>query len=376
MAGHIKRRSAGSWTVVVDMGPDPGTGKRRQVWRTVKGTKRQAERLLTELLHQRDTGVDMPPGRVTVAEFLEHWLVAYAKPNVAPATLLQYEWAIRTHLAPAFGSVLLTKLRPGHIQTLYSRLDDQGLSARSILHVHRVLKSALAQGVRWQSLSTNPAAGATPPRPDRYEAPVLAPADVRRLLDAAEEEGYGPLIHTAVMTGLRRGELQGLRWTDVDYDRATLHVSQAAQWLPNKGWTFRPPKTPKSGRSVALGPQTLAVLRRHRLSQAEARLAIGAYEDHGLVFASPLDTPVDPSHLRRVWARIVKQAGLAHLKFHDTRHICATLMLQSGINPKVASERLGHSSVAITLDVYSSVLPTLQAGAAEAVEQLVAVGDR
>ena len=121
----------------------------------------------------------MPPGRMTVAEFLEHWLVAYAKPNVAPATLLQYEWAIRTHLAPAFGSVLLTKLRPGHIQTLYSRLDDQGLSARSILHVHRVLKSALAQGVRWQSISTNPAAGATPPRPDRYEAPVLAPADVR-----------------------------------------------------------------------------------------------------------------------------------------------------------------------------------------------------
>lgn len=376
MAGHIKRRSAGSWTVVVDMGPDPGTGKRRQVWRTVKGTKRQAEGLLTELLHQRDTGVDMPPGRMTVAEFLEHWLVAYAKPNVAPATLLQYEWAIRTHLAPAFGSVLLTKLRPGHIQTLYSRLDDQGLSARSILHVHRVLKSALAQGVRWQSISTNPAAGATPPRPDRYEAPVLAPADVRRLLDAAEEEGYGPLIHTAVMTGLRRGELQGLRWTDVDYDSATLHVSQAAQWLPNKGWTFRPPKTPKSRRSVALGPQTLAVLRRHRLSQAEARLAIGAYEDHGLVFASPLGTPVDPSHLRRVWARIVKQAGLAHLKFHDTRHICATLMLQSGINPKVASERLGHSSVAITLDVYSSVLPTLQAGAAEAVEELVAVGDR
>ena len=167
MAGHIKRRSAGSWTVVVDMGPDPGTGKRRQVWRTVKGTKRQAERLLTELLHQRDTGVDMPPGRVTVAEFLEHWLVAYAKPNVAPATLLQYEWAIRTHLAPAFGSVLLTKLRSGHIQTLYSRLDDQVLSASIILHGHRVPQSALAQSGRWPPLPTNPPPISIPPPPAR-----------------------------------------------------------------------------------------------------------------------------------------------------------------------------------------------------------------
>ena len=178
------------------------------------------------------------------------------------------------------------------------------------------------------------------------------------------------------MTGLRRGELQGLKWADISQDEAMLHVRQAAQWLPNKGWTFRPPKTPKSRRSVALGPETLAVLRRHRLSQAEARLAIGAYEDHGLVFAGPLGTPVDPSHLRRVWTRIAKKAELPHLRFHDCRHICATLMLQSGINPKIASERLGHASVAITLDVYSSVLPTMQAGAAEAVEQLVAAGDR
>ena len=127
---------------------------------------------------------------------------------------------------------------------------------------------------------------------------------------------------------------------------------------------------------MALGPETLAVLKRHRLAQAEARLAIGVYEDHGLVFASQLGTPIDPSYLRRVWARIVKRAELPHLKFHDCRHIAAQLMLQSGVNPKVASERLGHSSVALTLDVYSAVLPTLQASAAEAVEQLVAVGER
>ena len=377
MAGYIRRRSPGSWSVVVDMGADPGTGKRWQISRTVKGTKRQAERLVTELLHQRDSGVDIPSGKATVAAFLEYWLANYATPNVAPATLQQYEWAIRVHLSPAFGSIPLMKLRPGHVQALYGALtDDGGLSAQSVLHVHRVLKSALSQGVRWQMLGTNAADGATPPRPERYEAPVLEPADVRQLLDAAEEEGYHALIHTAIMTGLRRGELQGLRWTDISQDDAMLHVRQAAQWLPNKGWTFRQPKTPKSRRSVALGRATLAVLRHHRLSQAEARLAVGVYEDHGLVFASPLGTPVDPSYLRRVWTRIVKKAELPDLKFHDCRHVHATLILQSRINPKIVIERLGHANVSITLDVYSSVLPTLQTGAAEALEQLVALGDR
>ena len=374
MPGQIKRRNAGSWTVIIDMGNDPASGRRRQIWRSVRGTKRQAQELLTELLHQRDNGIDIPSGRATVATFLEYWLANSAKLNCAPATVLQYQWAVRKHLVPAFGSVALTKLRPGHVQALYGKLNDGGLTARSILHIHRVLKAALTQAVAWQMLATNPAAGATPPRPERYEPPVLSPADVRRLLTSADEEGYGPLIHTAVMTGLRRGELQGLRWTDVSQDDAVLYVRQAAQWLPHKGWTFRQPKTSKSRRGVALGPETLAVLRRHRLSQAEARLAVGVYEDHGLVFASPFGTPIDPSHLRRVWARIVKNAELPDLHFHDCRHVSATLALQAGINPKVVSERLGHSSVGLTLDTYSSVLPTMQAGAAEAVEQLVAVG--
>lgn len=382
MPGSIVKRGKNSWSVIVDFGRDPVTGKRRQLWRSVKGPKRDAQVVLTQLLHQRDTGVDAPPGKITVGEFLQRWLEDYARPNVAPKTLLQYSDFVHRLLIPSLGHVPLTKLRPQHIQAYYShalrqgRADGNGgLSPKTVLHIHRLLREALQHAVKWQVLARNPADAVDPPRPQRYEPPMFSPEEVRRLLAAADDTPIGALIHTAVMTGLRRGELLGLRWRDVDFDAGILHVSQAAQWLPHEGWSFRPPKTRSSRRPVALGSATITVLREHRPRQLEERLTLGAaYIDHDLVFASPSGTPIDTSHLRRVWERIVRASGLPHLRFHDLRHIHATLMLVSGAHPKIVSERLGHSGVGITLDTYSHVLPNLQAQAATGLERLLAAG--
>jgi integrase len=174
------------------------------------------------------------------------------------------------------------------------------------------------------------------------------------------------------MTGLRQGELLGLRWQDVNLDAGARHVQQTCQWLPGQGFIFRQPKTSRSCRAVALSPDTVQRVRQHRHRQLEERLLVGpAYQDHGLVFATPLGTPIDPSNLRRAWARIVKAAGLDHLRFHDLRHAHATLMLQQGTHPKVVSERLGHSGIGITLDIYSHVLPGIQAQAAAQLDGLV-----
>lgn len=380
MQGHIRKRGKRSWAVVIELGRDPVTGKRRQSWRSIKGSKREAEALLVQLLHQRDTGIDRPPGRISTGEYLENWLRDYARVNTAPKTYQCYEDVVRRHLIPGLGSIPLTRLRPQHIQAHYSRalqggrLDGQGgLSARTVLRQHQVLHVALRHAVKWQLLASNPADAVQPPRPERHEIRALAVDEVRRLLKAADATAYGALVHLAVATGMRQGELLGLRWRDVDLEAGVLHVQQTCQWLPHRSFIFRQPKTQRSRRSVALSPESVRRLRRHRQRQLEERLLLGpAYEDSGLVFATPLGTPIDPSNLRRAWSGIVRAAGLEHLRFHDLRHAHATLLLRQGVHPKVVSERLGHSGVGITLDTYSHVLPDLQAQAAAQLDALLA----
>jgi len=191
------------------------------------------------------------------------------------------------------------------------------------------------------------------------------------LLNCADETRYGALVHTAVMTGLRLGELLGLRWQDLDLNGAVLHVRQTCQWMSSRGYIFRAPKTYRSARPVALTPLAAERLRKHRLQQLEDRLAVGSYEDNDLVFADAIGRPIYPGTLRANWLRIVKAAGFGHLRFHDLRHIHASLLLHEGIHPKIVSERLGHSAVRITLDTYSHVLPSLQADAVLKLDKLL-----
>ena len=375
MQGHIRKRGRDSWTVVVDMGRDPQTGRRRQLWRSVRGTKREAQGLLVELLHQRAAGIDAPPGKVTLAEYLASWLRTYAATEVAPTTFRRYEQLIRVHIAPAIGGLPLGKLRPLHVQGAYTRMLQKGLSARTVVQAHRVLRQALQHALRWQLIPRNPADAAQPPRFERYEPKTLEPAQVRRVLAAADETPYGTLVHTAVATGLRLGELLGLRWQDVDFQAGTLHVRQTCQWLPRQGFIFRQPKSHRSSRPVALSPAVIDRLRERRRQQLEERLAAGpAYQEHALVFTSAVGEPTHPSNLRDAWKDIVFRAGVEGLRFHDLRHAHASLLLKQGVHPKIVSERLGHSSVGITLDIYSHVTPNLQAEAAKGFDRMLANG--
>ncbi len=231
MRGHIRKRGKDSWEVRVDIGRDPTTGKRRQVSRTVRGRKRDAEALLASLISQHELGIDAPRGRQTVGDFLQHWLREYAKPNTAPKTFRRYEEIVRLHLTPVIGSMSLSKLRPSDIQAVHRKVAEKGLSARTALHCHRVLKEALQHAVKWQFLSLNPAHRVDAPRPQRHDMAAQRPDDLKRLLDAADKTRYGPLVTVALLTGLRMGELFGLRWLDVDLDDGILRVQQTCQWL-------------------------------------------------------------------------------------------------------------------------------------------------
>lgn len=380
MKGHIRQRGERSWAIIIDLGRDPATGQRRQKWHSVKGTKRDAQRELARLVHEYNTGAYIEPAKLTVGEYLQKWLTDYAQGRVAARTYDRYAEIIHLHLSPALGAMPLSKLQPLHIQACYTRalregrLDRRagGLSAQTVLHHHRLLHEALEQAVRWQLLSRNPADAVEPPRPERAEMHVLDPAGVSRLLEAAEGTRAYAAVLLAVTTGLRRGELLGLRWEDIDLQRGVLSVQQTVQRSRSAGLHIREPKTQRSRRLVTLPAMAVEVLRKHRLEQQKQRLFMGPeYRDHGLAFPRLDGRPMNPDALSKAFEVIVARAGLPRVRFHDLRHTHATMLLQQGVNPKVVSERLGHSTVNLTLDTYSHVLPGIQEEVAQKVDNLL-----
>ncbi len=376
MQGYVRQRAKGTWTVAINLGPDPITGKRRQLTRTVRGPRREADALCIKLLHERDSGLHQSANRITVADYLKHWLAAYAEPNTAPRTYARYEEIVRVHLVPALGRYNLSRLRPAQIQSYYAaalksgRADRRGgLSAQTVVHHHRVFREALQQAVKWQILARNPADAVTPPRPVRREMRFLNPKDIGRLLDACEDGDLRTLIFVALATGLREGELLALRWSDVDLKAGHLQVVRTIHYLGKDGLTFGEPKTRRSRRRVSLSKETARVLTLHRTRQLERRLLLGnAYAEGDLVFASEAGRPIRPYTIAPRFGRVVRAARLEHMRFHDLRHTSASLLLAAGIHPKVVSERLGHSTVNLTLDTYSHVLPGLQEQAAQSMD--------
>ena len=388
MKGHLEQRGKNVWKIVLELGED-ASGKRLRNAPTFHGTKRLAEEEMTRLLRQLATGTYVDQGRMTVAKYLEHWLASYAKPTVGERTHERYESIVRQHLIPGLGRHKLTKLRPLHIQAYYAEALDHGrvirerktkrthskasekpvevarsLSAQTVTHHHRVLREALRQAVRWQMLAVNPADAVRPPRAERKEIEALDENGAAELLKSLEgSRQYVPAL-LAVGTGLRRGELLGLRWQDVDLKAGKLAVRQNLQQT-NTGLLFKSPKTSKGQRSISLMPSTITALRRHKRAQAELRLEQGpAYRDYDLVLCEDDGSPWSPNIFSASWHKALAERG-QNVRFHDLRHTHATLLLRQGVHPKVVSERLGHSTIGITLDTYSHVMPDMQDEAAQ-----------
>ena len=374
MQGHIRKRGQGSWGVVISLGKDPTTGKYRQLTRSIRGRKRDAEALLRQLLLEQELGIDQSPEKLSVGDFLTKWL-ASMRPSLAPKTYNRYADIVRVHLQPTLGAIPIGKLRPLRIEQAYAAIRDTGISGYTQLFVHRLLRQALKKAILWRYITTNPTDAVTAPRPAKREVPVLKIEQVNRLLEVADSTPYGELINLALMSGLRRGELFGLKWEDVSLGAATLSVRRTCQWLPDGvGFYFKEPKTRKA-RVVDLSSRTVERLRGHRLAQVEQRLAAGpAYDVDGLdlVFADGLGRPIHQTNLRTAWLGIIKTAALPGLRFHDVRHQHASLLLLQGTPMKVVQERLGHANLATTADMYSHVAPTMQAEAASKLDELLA----
>lgn len=328
---------------------------------------RDVEKKLNEARGDAARGLVYDAGAMTVREYLERWLSDSVRDTVRRRTYERYESLVRLHLIPSLGRVKLKSLTPAHVRGLYREKLDSGLSPRSVLHIHRTLSKALKQAADDGLIPRNAAGPVKPPRPRREEIRPLDPEQVRALFEADGEQ-LEALYVMAVTTGMRRGELLGLKWEDVDLEAGTLQVRRTLS-EPKGGWIFEAPKSSK-GRSVRLTRRAISALREHRKRQLEERMQkAGLWQEQGLVFPSSVGTPTSGGNLSRAFKASLERAGLPKsTRFHDLRHTCATLLLRQGVNPKYVQELLGHADISLTLNVYSHVLPDMGDAAAGAMD--------
>lgn len=407
MRGHLKKRA--TWEYVAELGLQPlqrcaschkrfwikrerlpecplchgpleETVKRRQEMKAGFATKREAQEALTQVLASISTGTHIEPSRMLMSEFLKgEWLPAI-RPTIRPTTYLSYAGHVECHIIPALGALPLQHVSASHINAFYSRLllDGRGegrggLSPATVRRVHATLHRALKDAVRWNRLLKNPVDVADPPRsssPD-LEMKVWSARELKRFLSSQRGSRLYPLWLTLATTGMRRGEVLGLKWEDVDLEAGRLSIRKTRVML-GYATQVSEPKTKRGRRLIALDQATAATLKEQGRRQKVDRLAAGGgWTDSGHVFTREDGEPYHPERVSKLFTASAKRAGLPRIRLHDLRHTYATLALSAGIHPKVVSERLGHANIAITLDTYSHAIPALSEEAAELVAALV-----
>ena len=370
MAGTVERYGRG-WRYRADVGIDPGTGKRR--WATKGGfaSQKAARTALNKVLSAADEGMVVTRSSTLLGDYLDEWMDG-AESSLKQTTAFGYRRAI-DKLKETLGHVRLQDLTPLGIERAYRQLIASGLAAKTVRHSHTVLRRALADAERLGLVSRNAAAAAKAPAVVDKEQSTWTPAELSAFLSSVADHRLFAAFVLSATTGMRRGELLGLRWRDVDLDSGRVSIVRTITTV-NGQPIETSTKTNKSRRRVALDGATVEVLRAHRERQAVERKAAGsAWQETGLVFTLEDGSAIHPDRFSRWFSRLVDVAGLPHIRLHDLRHTHATLALQAGVHPKVVSERLGHATVGITLDLYSHVSPAMDEDAAERIAGLLDV---
>jgi integrase len=367
--GSITRRKDGRWEARYYVPTLNGTNRK-----TLYGkTQAEVRDKLTKALSDRIDGIVYDDENMTVGEYLDVWLKGSVYGSVRQSTYDRDTNLVNNHIKPILGGLKLRKLNSAHVQSFYRDRLDKGLSASTVHKMHDILRRGLAQATKWHLVQRNVADTVKPPRPTPKEIRARSAAETRRLLEAAGVDRLEALYVLAVHTGMRQGELLALRWQDVDMENAVVSVRRT---LTRSGGrvAFGEPKTKKSRRSIRLTPQAVEALRSHLERQLRDMEILGdRYQDQGLIFTTDTGGPINPSNLRqRSFAPLLKQAGLPHMRFHDLRHTCATLLLARGGHPKFVQELLGHATIAITLDTYSHVMPNMGDATARAMADTLA----
>ncbi|HEV2123235.1 MAG TPA: tyrosine-type recombinase/integrase [Chloroflexota bacterium] len=366
--GTIRHRPDGLWEARLSL----PNGKRKSVYGK---TRKDVQDKLRASQRDLDAGLDVGAPKQTVERFLTDWLADVAEPSLRPGTLKSYESYVRLHIIPAIGHHRLDRLTPQHVQAMLHTMTRKGLAPRTVQYARAILRRALGYALKWSLVGRNVATMVEPPRSVRKPVQPLDADLARRFLTATRDDRLGPLFHVAIGTGLRQGELFGLRWQDVDLTSGTLTVRHALQRI-NGTRMLVEPKTDLSRRTVTLPASAVGALRTQRTRQLEARLLAGArWQEADFVFTSTIGTPLEPSNVVARLHRLLAEAGLPRQRFHDLRHCAASLLLAGGVAPRTIMGILGHSQISLTMNTYAHLSPALEHDAAARLDALIAVAE-
>lgn len=366
----FRHEGSGKWTAVLDLGWVDGKRRRRWVYGE---TRQEVVRKLAALQRSREQGTNLAARPRSVAEWLDEWLRDIkAHDGTRGSTLNRYRGVVETHLKPGLGKHRLDRLTPADVQAFIAGLTSRRAPA-TVVKVHGVLRVALADAERMDLVPRNVAKSVRPPSIPQPDRRFLSVAESRHLLEVAAPDRLEGVFVAALGLGLRRGEVLGLKWDDIDFEKRLLRVARAVQRVDGQVRVVEP-KTRRSRRVLPMPAMVVAALERQRARQAAERLKAGrAWQDLGFVFASVIGTPLEPRNVNHRFGQLRDQAGLPWLRLHDLRHACATYLLASGVEPRTVMEILGHSTIRLTMDLYGHVLPERMAAAAEAMDR--ALGD-
>lgn len=361
--GSISKRPNGTYRAQVSF-----SGKRISASFQLKA---DAQKWIRDQQVKHDRGFDFLGSKITLAQYLPQWL-ENSKTALRAKTALQYGQVVKKHIIPHLGRIALKDLRLARIESFYSDLIQAGTGTRTVRICHNILHKALDKALRYGLVTYNPAHGATLPRYQHGEMQVLDEAQVGKFLVAAQSSPNRALYQLAVTTGMRQGELFGLKWIDVQWVKGVLHLQRQVQKVRGQSWSFVEPKTQAGRRTIRLGEGTLQVLHEHKARQEQLKAKAGErWQENDLVFPSSTGTPGDPSNLRVDFNRTLVRAGLAKIRFHDLRHTAASLLLNHNVPVIVVSKMLGHSKPSTTLDIYGHLYHEMQGEAAEIMDKLV-----
>ena len=379
--GNITKRGERSFRVKIEIDRDPATGRRRYFVETIRGrpdealraVRERAKARLVELHDKMAKGQHVEPTGVTLQVYMESWLLAPV--GISPKTLERYRQLAEQQIYPHLGAVPLQKLGPAHVQDWHATLLVRGgaggrpLGARTVGHAHRVLHRALARALEGQLVFRNTAALVKPPKVDDQEVAALKADQIGDVLDKLRDHALYPIVVLALGSGLRRGELLALRWSDVDLDAASVRVERSLEET-KAGLRFKAPKSRHGRRSVSLPATVVETLRTHRRAQLELRMALGLGKapDDALVFCQPDGEPMSPDKLSRDWCRLVAGRKLPKVSFHALRHSHVSALIDGGLDVFSVSRRIGHGSAALTLRTYTHLFTKRDGEAAAAIE--------
>ncbi len=373
MKGYIRKRGA-KWSYTVDIGKDPRTGKRKQKSKSGFKTKKQAQAALAELVNNVEKGAHIEPSKTKFKDFAIDYLNKNYKNRVKASTFDRVNSIILKQIIPWFGNIELKNIDQFTIHDFYNEKIKEGFSSSYIQRMHEMIRMLVKVAYKWDLISKDISSMIEPPKLKRKEMNVWTVDQVRAFLKHTKHSRYHPVFFLAAYTGMRKGEILGLSWDDIDFESKTLRIKKTLYKIES-GYLLQEPKTRDSIRTIYLDDDLIRVLRKQKVKQNLERLKYGnVYKEHNMVFAQETGEFVFPSAVNALFTRFTKQLGLPRIRFHDLRHTHATILLSMGVNPKIVANRLGHSSVKITLDTYSHVLPEMKQDVSEQFSKMMKSG--